>query len=201
MPRHQLNQQEQKSCAGACIAVALTEMGVSGFSADNTTEMRVYGQVQRGSGQESAPSKIDKFLNAQPGIRAWIMESPMRTGALIVGSKGALIKPWLEYTKELWTDGSWRYLRNLWEKDFRDGARVMLVSIIANGSNLTHFILARKEGNDYYVMNPDGGADEVHNDLFTDYINSYGAHRFGGVDYVYTGICVWIAPSSASWSL
>jgi len=201
MPRYSLNQKEQKSCAGACIAVALKELGIAGFEADQSTEMRVYGQVQRGSGQESAPSKIDKFLNAQPGIRAWIMESPLRTGALIVGSKGALIKPWLEYSKELWSDWSWRYSRGLVEGDFRDGARVMLCSIIADGSNRTHFILARKDGNDYYVMNPDGGSDELHNDLFSKYINSYDAHDFGGVDYVYTGICIWIVPSSAPRSL
>jgi hypothetical protein len=74
----------------------------------------------------------------------------------------------------------------------------MLASIIAS-NGLMHFILARKDGPDYYVMNPDGGKDEKHNDLFTNYINSLNPKTIGGVNYIFTGVAVWIAPSSSPW--
>jgi hypothetical protein len=203
MARHNLKQSEGKSCAAACIAVALEELGITGFASDTATEKKVYPAVQRGPGRESSPALCEKYLNEQPGVRAWVMESPLRTGALMAGSRGKLLKPWLEYSAELWSNWRWRYLRGLVESDFDNDARVLLGSIIAAGTSagLMHFILARKDAGHYWVMNPDGGKDEQHDDLFAKYLNTFDPETFGGVPYVYTGVCVWMCPSSASYKL
>ncbi len=197
MPRYNLNQQEQKSCGGACAAVVLAELGLAGV-ADHTLEMQIYNLAQRGVDQESAPSRIANHLSSR-GLRVWIMESPATTLALLVGSRGALLGPWSEYCAEIWRDWAWRYWRGLKPGDFDDNARAMLVCIIADGSNLTHFILARRDAGHYWVMNPDGGSDTQDDDLFT-FLNTIGhQRRYGGVPYVYTGICIWISPANARW--
>jgi hypothetical protein len=148
MARHNLKQSEGKSCAAACIAVALEELGITGFASDTATEKKVY-------------------------------------------------------PAELWSNWRWRYLRGLVESDFDNDARVLLGSIIAAGTSagLMHFILARKDAGHYWVMNPDGGKDEQHDDLFAKYLNTFDPETFGGVPYVYTGVCVWMCPSSASYKL
>jgi hypothetical protein len=64
---------------------------------------------------------------------------------------------------------------------------------------LTHFVLARRDGGHYWMMNPDGADDEQHDDIFPNYINSFNSKLIGGVNYVYAGICVWIAPSKTPW--
>ena len=140
MARQSLNQSGQMSCGAACIAVALDELGIGNFKSDRATENAIYPQIWRTANGESAPALIDKYLNQQAGIRAWIMENPVRTAALMIGSRGALFKPWLEYSGELWKNSAWRYPRGLLEKDFNYDARIMLVSIIAN-SGLMHYIL------------------------------------------------------------
>jgi hypothetical protein len=147
-------------------------VGIQNFKSDRTTESAIYHQIWRVANGESAPALIDKYLNQQGGIRAWIMENPVRTAALMIGSRGALFKPWLDYSGELWKNSAWRYPRGLLEKDFNHDARVILVSIIAN-SGLMHYILARRDGAHYYIMNPDGGSDGQHDDIFTGYIDSY----------------------------
>ena|SRR5262249_29192747 len=198
MARQSLNQSGQMSCGAACIAVALDELGIGNFKSDQATENAIYPQIWRTANGESAPALIDKYLNQQAGIRAWIMENPVRTAALMIGSRGALFEAWLEYSGELWTKSAWRYPRGLLEKDFNYDARIMLVSIIAN-SGLMHYILARRDGGHYYVMNPDGGSDNQSDDIFTGYIDSYNPKTIGGVSYIYTGICVWIAPAATPW--
>jgi hypothetical protein len=46
----------------------------------------------------SAPALINKYLNQQASMRAWIMENSARTGALMISGRGALLKPWLKYS-------------------------------------------------------------------------------------------------------
>ncbi len=96
---------------------------------------------------------------------------------------------WLEYGAELWKEWVWRTPRALTPADFDSGIRAMLISIIMDGSGATHFVLARKDGGHYFVMNPDGASDEQDDNLF-DYINSFTVKTYGTVDYLYTGICV-----------
>jgi hypothetical protein len=200
MARYSLKQSGPMSCGAACIAVALHELGIANFQSNTSTENSIYPQIWRSAGDVSAPALIDKFLNGQSGIRAWIMEDLKRTAALMIGSRGALFKPWCEYTGELWRNSAWRYPRGLLEKDLNSDARVMLVSIIASSPSLMHYVLARRDGADYYIMNPDGPSDDKQNDIFTNYINSYNPMKIGVTSYIYTGISVWIAPAATPWS-
>jgi hypothetical protein len=99
----------------------------------------------------------------------------------------------------LWWHWAWRYWRGLLASDFDDDARVMLVCIIADGTNRTHYLLARRDAGNYYVMNPDGGVDTLDNNLFT-FVSTFGGVRnYGGVPYIYTGIALWISPPNARW--
>ena len=61
-----------------------------------------------------------------------------------------------------------------------------------------HYVLARRDGGHYCIMNPDGGSDDQHDDIFPNYIDSYNPMTIGGVSYICTGICVWIAHADFS---
>ena len=37
------------------------------------------------------------------------------------------------------------------------------------------------------------------NDIFASYIDSYNPKTIGAATYIYTGICVWIAPAATPW--
>ncbi|WP_446810610.1 hypothetical protein ACH50O_03235 [Methylomonas sp. 2BW1-5-20] len=190
MARTQHNQLGPKSCGAASLMCALHELGRLTGAVDNNTEQLIYNSTQRAPNEVSSPAKVVKTAQAR-GVQAWLMEAPWRTAALMAHAPLQLGPAWLEYTGELWKEWVWRTPRSLARSDLDGGIRAMLISIIMDGSGATHFILARKDGQDYWVMNPDGGTDEIDNNLF-DYIDKFEVKTYGGVDYLYTGICICI---------
>lgn len=194
MPRYRLQQSQLNSCGAAAVTVALAELGVNPahlVTAAYETGT-VYPAIRRGPGQYSAPSKIARYLS-QRGLRVWIMEDPLRTVALVALSRGALAGPWLEYSGELWSDWQWRYPRALISRDFDADARALLV-VATDGGDL-HYLLARWDAGNYWLMDPADGVDYQVN-LFA--LGLLPRLRLLG-DYTYTGICIWVAPNTAPW--
>lgn len=80
--------------------------------------------------------------------------------------------------------------------DFNNDARVILLCLIEGGNppSPLHYLLARKDGNSYWIMNPDGATDTQ--------LNRVGLQQFlaenvdrglsisGPTNYIYTGIAL-----------
>jgi hypothetical protein len=170
---------------------ALDELGHLNAPVDNTTEQIIYSSTQRAPQAESSPAKVVKTAQGIGGAQAWILEAPFRTGVLMANAPRQLVPAWAEYTAELWSNWVWRTPRALSAADLGQGVRAMLISVIV-ASGLTHFVLARQDAGQYWVMNPDGGTDQQDANLF-DYINNFSIHQYGAVNYLYTGICVCVS--------
>ncbi|MBU6498899.1 MAG: hypothetical protein KGJ41_08705 [Rhodospirillales bacterium] len=157
MPRYSKRQQEPKSCGAATLLVTLKELTGAPAKTTNTEEDAIYQAVKIPSGSlgagETLPSSVYAYALGK-NLHAEIIESPQTAGAFAT-------KPMYQlYSYALGQAGIHPSVRELADADFAGNARLFLVVKFAS-SDLTHYVLARKDGAAVYIMNPDPGSDEA----------------------------------------
>lgn len=206
MPRYQLLQSGNQSCGASASAVAEAELNNAGNPGANE-EDAIYRIVSRNyaAGETSAPARIARYFKTQ-GFRASIVESPYRSAVLMAARPRAMIPEWWGYSSELWGWGTWiwRWPRGLRERDFKNNARVLLVVATLHG---LHYLLARRVGAVYYVMDPADGTDYAIGN-FPSFAGFYWTDRNSWnpnlsihtcrANY-FLGIAVWINTANSPW--
>lgn len=206
MPRVRKRQQEPKSCGAATLLVTLHELLGVPAQTTNAEEDAIYKVVrfdgfgpQKLGKDETLPSSVYDYATGK-GLKAAIIESPNTSKTLLQAFPGAAGMYQL-YRAAL---GS-RKLENrdVQDSDFNDNGRVFFVVKFA-ASDLTHYVLGRKDGGQIYIMNPDPGSDEpmpllkvgdslATNNQGTLIFNSGTAATENDADvrrYIFTGIAV-----------
>ena len=203
MTRVSKRQQEPKSCGAATLLVTLNELK-GAPATTNVEEDRIYQAVKIPSGQlgedETLPTSIYRYAVAN-GLNAVIIESSSTAGTF--GGKDM----YKLYRHMVAMEGLGAQLksRDIADTDLDGNGRLFLVVKFTN-SDLTHYILARKDGGRTFIMNPDPGSDdEMALPAFNARIttNSKGVLTYDGGKtvndathraYDYTGIAVRVWP-------
>ena len=196
--RTQKTQIWPKSCGAATALVTRIELG-DNIKLTNEQENLIYTQLKGARGGADAfeilPHKIADYMIAS-GHNVTILESPATKMMLLPHMPG--LKPMYQLYKAGLHNGIPQERRSAREGDLDNNARLFLVVRI-NGTNLTHYLLARKDNNTQYIMNPAPGTDEAINiPREGDTIKTnVGGHGAGGERlYTYLGIAirVWKRP-------
>jgi hypothetical protein len=167
----------------------------------NRAENIIYTLVQRAPGSVTNVAKLVNFL-VSSGRDAVVHEDIVFTGALLAnprlggGPGGPLTAEYNLYRAERGrlvaaTRGADRAVASLVGAN-----RVMVaVAFIGGGGPLAHFLLARIDGGQIYVMNPDGASDTLISVAdWTTWTTTPGDFRnFGVTNYMYLGIHVVIS--------
>src|SRR5262249_37417975 len=150
---------------------------------------RIYRNIQKGMNDESLISKMVAELRKH-GLNAQLIEDVDRTG--IFKGQPAFSTPYNDYRTDVTNARLVIETRKSPDPfsadDFRESARIMLVVIIL-GQDLTHWVLARREGGKFYVMNPDPGTNVEMVDLLA-WMNGspLDVKDVCGVKYLFAGI-------------
>lgn len=196
MPRFAFDQglmkegDREKSCGAAAAMVTLAELGLlTGAEVNRGTAKIIYNQIQKAPGDESPAGKMANYL-IHKGCAVEILINKDLTKALIAGDQsGKLGKAYAEHKLELKGKNIKQVKVSSFTLSHLDGnARLILVGILpAEGA--AHNIVLRKDGDDLWIMNPDGGKDEKRKDTFIKFLNEAGKQKdIGGVDYIFSGI-------------
>jgi hypothetical protein len=194
--RHMLTQKTQqwpKSCGAATSLVARVELG-DVIALTDTQENLIYNalKVPRGGlgAFEILPHSIATYMQQQ-GHQAEIIESPM-TGNILLNLHAGLGGLYALYTHGVNNSTFQKTIRDPQETDLANNGRMFLVVKFA-GSNLTHYVLARSENHQCYIMNPDPGTDEqIRFPMTGTFIktNRNNADGMGPRQYKFLGIAV-----------
>lgn len=188
MARLEHKQLEQKSCGASAIMCTVKEFSLP-MNWDDANANRIYLNIQKGMHDESLISKMVAELRKH-GLKVQLIEDVDRTG-VFKGLPGFSV-PYSDYLKDVASASLTIETRKspdpFNEDDFKASARIMLVVIIV-GQNLTHWVLTRREGGKYYVMNPDPGKNAEMIDLLA-WMNSPATtvKDVCGVKYMFAGI-------------
>ncbi len=202
MPRYALTQTLDKSCGSIALHIAVLELKKQKFEKSKAlkfAETTVYKEIQKGKDDYSTPPKMVTYAKSKAGLKAWAMESLPRSTATMIASKGSLLSDWWNYYySELWKEWVWRYPKGAGSSNLDKGERIIMAcGIEPKAGGGLHFLLARKDGDKYYVMDPAYGSDEEcsKKDLDEFLGVSGGFFRFGKKQraYVYIGIAVWLS--------
>lgn len=188
MAREAHKQLEPKSCGASSIMCAVKEFSLP-MNWDDGNATRIYRNIQKGIGDESLISKMVVELNKH-GLKAQVIEDEDRTG--VFKGMPAFTVPYSDYrndvSKASLTIDVRKSLNPFKADDFKDSARIFLCVIIV-GQDLTHWVLARREGGKFYVMNPDPGLNAEMPDLLTWMTGSpVDVKDVCGVKYLFSGI-------------
>jgi hypothetical protein len=188
MARFEHKQLEQKSCGASAIMCTVKEFSLP-MNWDDANADRIYRNIQKGIHDESLMSKMVAELKKH-GLKVQLIEDEDRTG--VFKSLPAFSGPYSDYRSDVASAALTIETRKSPDPfkadDFKDSARILLVVIIV-GQNLTHWVLARREGGKYYVMNPDPGKNAEMPDLLT-WMNGAATDvkDVCGVKYMFAGI-------------
>ena len=188
MARFAHKQLEQKSCGASSIMCAVKELCLP-MNWDDGNATRIYRNIQKGIGDESLISKMVVELKKH-GLKTQIFEDEDHTG--IFKQLPAFTTPYNDYRNDVsnasLTIDARKSPDAFKADDFKESARLFLCVIIA-AENLTHWVLARREGAKYYVMNPDPGLNAEMPDLLA-WMNGspIDVKKVCGVDYMFSGI-------------
>jgi len=170
--------------------VAMTELGVIGAPQINaTTELQIWNNIWRGEGPSESPIAYVANFFIGNGRNTQLYEDQARI-ADIMAFNPMMAGPYGQHRDELLSTGMTGQVSPLLPGHFANNARILLVVIIAD-TGLTHYLLARQEEGEIWVMNPDGGNDTQQPDLFA-WANgpAGGKAKTGGTYYIFTGIFV-----------
>ena len=196
MARYKMQQTKAKSCGAVGLAIALAELGEKTLGwAQTNAETTVYAKVRRGIDDVSAPAKIAKYAN-DLNRSVYVMESYPRTLILRTTQKEIMEPAWKLYTKELSDENLSKWPIGLGSGDLNKGARALIACVITSGSDAggMHYLLARKDGKDYYVMDPAYDTDTNFPGLTNFLWFTSGDVEIvkGQRKYAYLGVSVWI---------
>lgn len=189
----QKTQQWPKSCGAAASLVARVELG-DALALTDTQENLIYNALKVPAGGlgafEILPHSIAEYMMLH-GHQAEIIESSM-TGNILLTLHPGLAGMYALYTHGVTHSVFNKAMRDPQEADLANNARMFLVVKFA-GSDLTHYVLARSELGQCYIMNPDPGSDEPLRFPMTGTFfktNANGAGDGGPRQYKYLGIAV-----------
>lgn len=214
MPRFQYQQQRNNTCGAAVTMVALQELSVTvpqcaSNLGTSTCELSIWKEINDlqvnkddPNDNQCTPLSLVEFMHDR-GLSVAIVHDATRVEKVL--------KAWSKNYPELrgfYKDNFTVPLAEVsstianvqsginFPGDFNKDARVILLCLIQGGDppSPLHYLLARKDGNDYYVMNPDGGSDTPLNRValqgFLTEDVSLGVSISGPTNYIYTGIAL-----------
>lgn len=183
-------QSDPKSCGAACIMSCLAELAGHNVAAGaQVQEMTIHRQIWESRADVSLASKVAAYLYAH-NLRLQLIEDKDRTD-LIRASSAAFDLVYRKYKIDVRGSAVARFRRRggnaFTAADFDDDARLMFIAIFA-GSPGTHWLLARRDGGDFWVMNPDGGSDSRITNLLTWMNGAWTTMQtIGGANYLFSG--------------
>ncbi|WP_199154898.1 hypothetical protein [Chromobacterium sp. ASV23] len=174
--------------------------------------MAIYTMVSRDFSRKevSSPAKIARYFK-DAGFRASIIESPYRSAIITMVAPKLFLPEWANYSKELWSWTNWvtRWPRGVRERDFDNDARLLMLVNTCDGM---HYLLARRDAGQYYVMDPAFATDQA----FHNFSSWAGMHWVDGKSWnpnevietgeggtkrqnYYLGISIWINTANAAY--
>jgi hypothetical protein len=173
--------------------VAMAELGeFPEAKIKQSREMRIYKRIWKEEGDESNIAKIAKYTYSKWGREAYVCENRYITSALKQDKQFA--KEHTAFLGDMQAGGVTTFSQTGMVEDmFKDGARVMLAVAFYNSKKKIklHFLLARKENGQIWVMNPDGGLDRAVSN-FSSWVNRpesiYKDPK--KTEYIFTGVYV-----------
>jgi hypothetical protein len=183
-------QSDPKSCGAACIMSCLAELSGHSFAVGATIEeMKIHRQIWERRTDVSLASKTAAFLYTHK-LRLQLIEDKDRTDA-IRASSSAFDLVYRKYKIDVRGSAVARFRRRganaFTAADFDDDARLMFIAMLV-GSTGTHWLLARRDGGDFWVMNPDGGSDSRITNLLTWMNGAWTTMQtIGAASYLFSG--------------
>lgn len=198
MPRLTYNQNHQRSCGACCAMVTLGEL--DSFPVNRSGEDVIYARIQRGRDDVTNVRKLVNFLVNSQSRTAVLHEDLAHTGALLAnvmlggGVGGPLTAEYNLFAAErgglqVGNRGNATAVASLVGNN---RVMVAVAFIGGGGAPLAHFLLARIDAGQIYVMNPDGASDTLISAAnWTTWTTTPGNFRtFGATNYMYLGIHV-----------
>ena len=195
IPRVAYRQFHDQSNTAAVASVVLAEFGLAHLDISKRgQELQLHGLLQRGAYEEGRGWLLRNALRHvfDAGLPATLLHDTARTAAVQGRLTAADSEFMLRFLEDLGMQGG-RTLSI--EKDFTNGARVLLVDAQHATRGLPiHILLVRREGESFYVMNTATGQDHKYDvaQLAAHLASPVGAGAIGfaGRQYLYTGIAV-----------
>ncbi|GGB82510.1 hypothetical protein GCM10011352_05430 [Marinobacterium zhoushanense] len=190
MPRYSFAQTQAKSCGAVSVMVSMAELGVITAPEINAaTEMKIWQNIWQAKKEESPIAYVANFFIGN-GKKAQLYEDQARIVDLMDGNPDAMAQAYGAHRDQLASTGMTGQISALNASHFDNDARILLVVLIAS-TGQGHYLLARKDGGNIWVMNPDGGRDTQQPNLYAWTSGKVGSvANVGGVDYIFTGIFV-----------
>lgn len=179
MPLYPQQQGQQMSCGAACIVAARREFGENIVS-PGLVESIVYAGLSEKAGAARhyiLPHRIARHM-ITCGHAAQIIESLATAG--LAAADADLLAIYGLYTGGL--GPLVRQMQNPGPGHLGGGARMFLVLGLPGGG--LHYVLARNDGGQCYIMNPDGATDTQMA------FPAIGACTIGAIHYVFLGIAI-----------
>jgi hypothetical protein len=189
-PRQSHAQSDPKSCGAACIMSCLAELSGHSFAIGaNVQEMKIHRQIWERRADVSLASKVAAYLYAHK-LRLQLIEDKDKTD-VIRASSAAFDLTYRTYKIDVRGSAVARFRRRggnpFTAADFDDDARLMFIAMVV-GSTRNHWLLARRDGGDFWVMNPDGGSDSRITNLLTWMNGAWTTMQtIGGANYLFSG--------------
>ena len=183
-------QSDPKSCGAACLMSCLAELAGHSFPVGaQIEEMKIHRQIWERRADVSIASKVAAFLYAHR-LRLELIEDKDKTD-IIRACSAPFDLTYRRYKIDVRGTAVARFRRRggnaFTVADFDDDARLMFIAL-AVGSAHTHWLLARRDGGDFWVMDPDGGSDSRITNLLTWMNGAWTTMQtIGGANYLFTG--------------
>ncbi|MEO1494007.1 MAG: peptidase C39 family protein [Pseudomonadota bacterium] len=163
MPRYTYTQTEPHSCGAAALMVAMAELGALARSKiSQEREMRIYKRIWQAKGDDSNIAKTAKYTRRKWDRDAVVHENLFITSKLKENKDFQLQHALYDIDMKaagVSSTTAWGMADDM----FDDDARVLLVVAFPKrgGGIGLHFLLARKDEGQVWLMNPDGGLDHA----------------------------------------
>lgn len=163
MPIYGFQQSEPTSCAGAAAMVVLAELEcITGLSVE--LEMNIWETVWSGKPPfESPVANVVTFFRQQR-LHSDVYEDDARVNTL-KDADAKMSDAWVAHRAQMEARGiagAEIRIASLVRERFQHDARILLVVLIAKPGpsfGLSHYVLARMEGDRVLIMNPDGASN------------------------------------------
>lgn len=189
MPRYKYKQSNPRSCGAATAMVAMAELGVIGTTRINVdTEVMIWRNVwAKRHGDESRMAYIVNLFIGND-LSAQLYEDERIISDLIQNDM-RLTGPFHHHKRNVESTGLNAQKNPILREHFTDNARIILVVMDAF-IPVRHCLLARQEGQEFWIMDPGSGCDIQQPDLFQWLNGNQRIANIGRKEYIFTGIFV-----------
>lgn len=196
MNRYHFAQTDGQLGGAANAMVTMAEFGaIAPNKLTKETEQKIWKNIRQDKDDEESESPIAFLANFFIGNnrKVNIFEDTNRITAL--RKIPEMDKAYKQHVDELITTGIKDLAAGVLVKNaplslasFNNDAHVILVAIIKD-TGLTHYVLARKDKGDIWVMNPDGGTDTKQPNLIKWATGAVGeVAKIGNLNYIFSGV-------------